>query len=80
MSANWLKVPDNQVPTNPRPGTCFNDTKSLSDTYINFIKKHTLVDESVRRLLIVLSILPRKYPLRRYILGVLTHTTAWDRL
>jgi len=47
MSANWLKVPDNQVPTNPRPGTCFNDTKSLSDTYINFIKKHTLVDESV---------------------------------
>ena len=22
----------------------------------------------------------RKYPLRRYILGVLTHTTAWDRL
>ena len=21
----------------------------------------------------------RKYPLRRYILGVLTHTTAWDR-
>ena len=22
----------------------------------------------------------RKYPLRGYILGVLTHTTAWDRL
>ena len=22
----------------------------------------------------------RKYPLLRYILGVLTHTTAWDRL
>ena len=22
----------------------------------------------------------RKYPLRWYILGVLTHTTAWDRL
>ena len=22
----------------------------------------------------------RKYPLRRYILGVLTHTTAWDQL
>ena len=21
----------------------------------------------------------RKYPLRRYILGVLTHTTAWDQ-
>ena len=25
-------------------------------------------------------IITRKYPLRRYILGVLTHTTAWDRL
>ena len=24
--------------------------------------------------------LTRKYPLRRYFLGVLTHTTAWDRL
>ena len=23
--------------------------------------------------------LTRKYPLRGYILGVLTHTTAWDR-
>ena len=22
----------------------------------------------------------RKYPLRGYILGVLTHTTAWDRI
>ena len=26
-----------------------------------------------------LSIYTRKYPLRGYILGVLTHTTAWDR-
>ena len=24
-------------------------------------------------------LLTRKYPLRGYILGVLTHTTAWDR-
>ena len=24
-------------------------------------------------------VLTRKYPLRGYILGVLTHTTAWDR-
>ena len=27
-----------------------------------------------------LSQITRKYPLRGYILGVLTHTTAWDRL
>ena len=25
-------------------------------------------------------VITRKYPLRGYILGVLTHTTAWDRL
>ena len=24
-------------------------------------------------------VVTRKYPLRGYILGVLTHTTAWDR-
>ena len=24
-------------------------------------------------------VVTRKYPLRRYILGVLTHTTAWDQ-
>ena len=48
MSANWLPVPENQVPSNPRPGSCHNDTKSLSDSYINFIKTHTLMDDSVR--------------------------------
>ena len=47
MSANWLPVPENQVPSNPRPGSCHNDTKSLSDSYINFIKTHTLMDDSV---------------------------------
>ena len=25
------------------------------------------------------TVVTRKYPLRGYILGVLTHTTAWDR-
>ena len=28
----------------------------------------------------VILAITRKYPLRGYILGVLTHTTAWDRL
>ena len=28
----------------------------------------------------VIFVITRKYPLRGYILGVLTHTTAWDRL
>lgn len=46
MSANWLPVPDHKVPQ-PRPGTCSNDTKSLPDSYINFVKKHSLMDDSV---------------------------------
>ena len=29
--------------------------------------------------LVVLLLVTSKYPLRGYILGVLTHTTAWDR-
>ena len=46
MSANWLPVPEHKVP-NPRPGTCINDTKSLNDVSLNFIKTHTLMDEPV---------------------------------
>ena len=30
--------------------------------------------------IVSLYIITRKYPLRGYFLGVLTHTTAWDRL
>merc|ERR1712223_520767 len=30
-----------------RPGTCTNDTKALSDSNLNFIKKHSLMDEPV---------------------------------
>eukprot|EP00095_Tigriopus_kingsejongensis_P004637 maker-scaffold291_size219542-snap-gene-1.24 protein:Tk04637 transcript:maker-scaffold291_size219542-snap-gene-1.24-mRNA-1 annotation:"semaphorin-1a isoform x3" len=43
---NWLAVEDNKVPS-PRPGTCINDTKSLPDVNLNFIKTHTLMDEPV---------------------------------
>jgi semaphorin 6 len=35
-----------QVPS-PRPGSCSNDTKSLPDANLNFIKTHSLMDESV---------------------------------
>ena len=39
----------------------------------NYMRAHTFS-------YISLYIYTRKYPLRGYILGVLTHTTAWDRL
>ena len=46
MSANWLPVPEHKIPS-PRPGACTNDTKALSDANLNFIKKHSLMDEPV---------------------------------
>ena len=38
------------------------------------------VSKNEKRTPHILIILTRKYPLRGYFLGVLTHTTAWDRL
>ena len=35
-----------QVPS-PRPGTCINDTRSLPDANINFIRNHVLMDDPV---------------------------------
>ena len=46
MNANWQSVPEHKVPS-PRPGTCMNDTKSLPDSALNFIKTHTIMDETV---------------------------------
>eukprot|EP00096_Caligus_rogercresseyi_P008854 TRINITY_DN2875_c0_g2_i2.p1 TRINITY_DN2875_c0_g2~~TRINITY_DN2875_c0_g2_i2.p1 ORF type:complete len:852 (-),score=235.20 TRINITY_DN2875_c0_g2_i2:775-3330(-) len=47
-SANWLPVSDKNVPT-PRPGSCIkeNDTNSLGDVNLNFVKTHMLMDETV---------------------------------
>ena len=46
MNANWQSVPEHKVPS-PRPGTCMNDTKTLPDSSLNFIKTHTIMDETV---------------------------------
>ena len=45
-SANWLPVDEQKVPI-PRPGTCLNNTKTLSDVNLNFIKTHSLMDDPV---------------------------------
>lgn len=36
-----MQVPD------PRPGQCVNDSRTLPDLTLNFIKTHSLMDESV---------------------------------
>lgn len=46
MGSNWLAVEPHKVPR-PRPGTCINDTKSLPDLNLNFIKTHSLMDDTV---------------------------------
>ncbi|KAG9511279.1 Semaphorin-2A, partial [Fragariocoptes setiger] len=48
----WLPVPSfkvqSQVSANePKPGTCVDDTQQLSDTAVNFIRSHPLMDSAV---------------------------------
>jgi len=47
MNGNWLPVPGSKVP-DPRPGQCANDSRTLPDLTLNFIKSHSLMDEAVR--------------------------------
>lgn len=46
INTNWLPVVSNKVP-DPRPGQCHNDSRTLPDLTLNFIKTHSLMDESV---------------------------------
>lgn len=46
INANWLPVLSNKVP-DPRPGQCHNDSRTLPDLTLNFIKTHSLMDASV---------------------------------
>ncbi|XP_021968718.1 semaphorin-2A isoform X2 [Folsomia candida] len=45
-SSAWLPVLSSKVPE-PRPGECVNDTQTLPDTVLNFIRSHPLMDEAV---------------------------------
>lgn len=45
-NSNWLSIPNSKVPQ-PRPGQCVNDSRSLPENTLNFIKDHTLMDQSV---------------------------------
>lgn len=46
INANWLPVQNEKVPS-PRPGTCVNDSRTLTDTVVNFIKQHSLMEQAV---------------------------------
>lgn len=46
LNANWLPVQSSKVP-DPRPGACHNDSRTLPDLTLNFLKSHSLMDESV---------------------------------
>uniref|UniRef100_T1JFQ1 Semaphorin-1A n=1 Tax=Strigamia maritima TaxID=126957 RepID=T1JFQ1_STRMM len=46
MNFNWLPVVSYKVPE-PRPGQCVNDSRTLPDVPLNFIKSHTLMDQAV---------------------------------
>lgn len=46
MNSNWLPVSVNDVPE-PRPGQCVNDSRTLPEVTLNFIKTNPLMDESV---------------------------------
>ncbi|XP_044576456.1 semaphorin-2A isoform X1 [Cotesia glomerata] len=45
-SSAWLPVLSNKVPE-PRPGQCVNDTETLPDTVLNFIRSHPLMDSAI---------------------------------
>lgn len=47
INSNWLRVLPEKVPE-PRPGACANDSRTLPDVTVNFVKSHPLMDEAVQ--------------------------------
>lgn len=46
INSNWLPVPFDRVP-DPRPGSCVDDSRTLSSSTVTFVKTHTLMDQSI---------------------------------
>ncbi|XP_076623586.1 semaphorin-1A isoform X3 [Colletes latitarsis] len=47
INSNWLRVLPERVPE-PRPGACVNDSRTLPDVTVNFVKAHPLMDDAVQ--------------------------------
>jgi hypothetical protein len=46
VNSNWLPMPKSRTPS-PRPGSCQSNESAISESSLNFLKHHTLLDESV---------------------------------
>lgn len=46
MNSNWLQLEKEKVP-HPQPGSCVEDSRTLSDSTVNFIKTHPLMNKAV---------------------------------
>jgi len=46
VNSNWLPLARHQVPKT-RPGSCHNNSRSLKEGHLNFLKENTLMDEAV---------------------------------
>ena len=46
VDSNWLSLSPSQVPS-PRPGQCYNQSSSLPEPSLHFIKNNCLMDQSV---------------------------------
>lgn len=45
-NANWLPLDDRDLPED-RPGSCHNDSRSLDEKHLNFLKENMLMDRAV---------------------------------
>jgi len=46
VNSNWLPTSPSQIP-DPRPGLCYNNSITLPESSLNFIKRHSLMDLAV---------------------------------
>jgi len=46
VNANWLPLDDRDLPKH-RPGRCHNDSRSLDEEHLNFLKENMLMDKAV---------------------------------
>uniref|UniRef100_A0A1B0CDL0 Putative semaphorin n=1 Tax=Lutzomyia longipalpis TaxID=7200 RepID=A0A1B0CDL0_LUTLO len=45
--SNWLPVSTSLGPTEPRPGSCVEDSRTLPSQTVNFVKNHPLMEKAV---------------------------------
>ncbi|GAB0092086.1 Semaphorin [Sergentomyia squamirostris] len=45
--SNWLPVSEHMTPSDPRPGSCVDDSRTLPSSTVNFVKTHPLMEQAV---------------------------------